>query len=113
MQKTNLETLFERYMTRQTSPEEEEALMTLLARGVTDEEREALVGTWFDRVPLTRGLSPSRADRLFRRITRDVRGRRSWWRRGLVAAGIALLLAGGGLLLWRVSGDAVTTSPVA
>jgi ferric-dicitrate binding protein FerR (iron transport regulator) len=93
MREKHVKELFERYMTRQASPDEEEELMSLLAGHVSSEERAALVEEWFDRVPETCQLSREAADRIFRRVVGS--GRRFRWRLA-AAAGIALLLAAGG-----------------
>jgi ferric-dicitrate binding protein FerR (iron transport regulator) len=97
MHDTRFEGLFDRYMTRQASPEEEAELMGMLACRVSDEEREAVVGEWFDRVPESYCMSAGEVDRMFRRIVggeRRYRLRR-WGRAVAVAAGIAVLVASG------------------
>ncbi|MDR0766183.1 MAG: hypothetical protein LBF09_04510, partial [Odoribacteraceae bacterium] len=84
-----MKTLFDRYMTQQASPSEELELMWLLACVVPDEEREQLVGEWFDRVPAGYSLSREEVDAMCRRIVQHGHRARSWRKVAAVAAGIA------------------------
>ncbi|MDR2413899.1 MAG: DUF4974 domain-containing protein [Odoribacteraceae bacterium] len=89
--------LFDRYITRQTSPEEERELMELFTFGFNDGEIEWLIDRCFDLVPVEHGLPREKADAIYRNITRKERHLRH--RRAIaVAAGIALLAAIGSLL---------------
>lgn len=93
MNESRFRELFQRYIDRDCSSQEEMELMQLLRDPVYEDIKNELIEGAYDHLPVQNLMTDEQADNIFGRIMRPVPVRRMIWPRLAVAASVLLMIA--------------------